>query len=187
MTAAGGMAGPAPADLAARAADRVLAGLADDAQPGVVVDAPPGAGKSALVVRAVASLAGAGEQVMAVAQTNGQVDDLTSRLALAAPGLAIGRLCGQDYVPTPTVTRHETVSLSSRASDLAGCAVVAGTAAKWATVTQGWWPWAVVDEAYQMRSDMLLQIAGRFGRALFVGDPGQLDPFSRLRSNGGLA
>jgi hypothetical protein len=29
-----------------------------------------------------------------------------------------------------------------------------------------------------MRSDMLLLIAARFERALFVGDPGQLDPFS---------
>ena len=31
-----------------------------------------------------------------------------------------------------------------------------------------------------MRSDMLLRIAGRFDRALFVGDPGQLDPFSTV-------
>jgi hypothetical protein len=29
-----------------------------------------------------------------------------------------------------------------------------------------------------MRSDMLLRVAGRFERGLFVGDPGQLDPFS---------
>ncbi len=31
-----------------------------------------------------------------------------------------------------------------------------------------------------MRSDMLLRIANRFSRALFVGDPGQLDPFSTI-------
>ena len=53
------------------------------------------------------------------------------------------------------------------------------TAAKWAHV-KGVEPWrhAIVDEAYQMRSDALLAVAGLFERALFVGDPGQLDPFS---------
>ena len=33
-----------------------------------------------------------------------------------------------------------------------------------------------------MRSDMLLLIAARFERALFVGDPGQLDPFSVIET-----
>ena len=57
------------------------------------------------------------------------------------------------------------------------------TAAKWATVSEGRWPWAIVDEAYQMRSDALLRVAGRFERALFVGDPGQLDPFSMVEAD----
>jgi hypothetical protein len=57
--------------------------------------------------------------------------------------------------------------------------IVLSTAAKWAHV-KGVEPWrhAIVDEAYQMRSDALLAVAGLFERALFVGDPGQLDPFS---------
>jgi len=147
---------------------------------GVVVDSPPGAGKSSLVVRAAADLAAAGEPVMVVAQTNGQVDDLVDRLAVAAPRLTIGRLSATDYAPTPRVWRHLTVSVAQRVDDLAGCLVIAGTAAKWALVTTGTWPWAVIDEAYQMRSDTLLRIAGRFERALFVGDPGQLDPFSTV-------
>jgi hypothetical protein len=58
--------------------------------------------------------------------------------------------------------------------------VTIGTAAKWATVAEGTWAWAIVDEAYQMRSDALLRVASRFDRALFVGDPGQLDPFSTV-------
>jgi hypothetical protein len=33
-----------------------------------------------------------------------------------------------------------------------------------------------------MRSDLLLRIANRFERALFVGDPGQLDPFSTVET-----
>jgi hypothetical protein len=60
--------------------------------------------------------------------------------------------------------------------------VIIATAAKWATVTGRTWPWAIIDEAFQMRSDMLLLIAGRFERALFVGDPGQLDPFSVIET-----
>jgi len=184
MTAAGPATGHvSAAELAAAAVADVLADLADlhsRGQRAVVVDSPPGAGKSALVVRAAAELASAGQPVMVVAQTNGQVDDLVDRLATAAQGMAIGRLSGQDYQPVPRVTRHAGVSVAHRVRDLAGCPVMAGTAAKWATVGDGSWPWAIIDEAYQMRSDMLLRIAGRFDRALFVGDPGQLDPFSTV-------
>jgi len=171
--------------LAERAVAGVLADLAEldglsGHRRGVVVDSPPGAGKSSLVVRATATIAEAGEPVMVVAQTNGQVDDLVDRLAVAAPRLLIGRLSAHDYLPTARVTRHVTVSVAQRADDLADCAVIVATAAKWAMVPSGTWPWAVVDEAYQMRSDTLLRIAGRFDRALFVGDPGQLDPFSTV-------
>lgn len=187
------------ASLAVAAADQVIADLAAGHRA-VVVDSPPGAGKSALVVRAARALAGAGEPVMLVAQTNGQVDDLVDRLASAAlvrsgsAGLAgaagaagavagpIGRLCGQDYVPSARVRRHAGVTVSTEIGDLADCVVVVGTAAKWATVRAGAWScaWAVVDEAYQMRSDLLLRIAGQFDRALLVGDPGQLDPFATV-------
>ncbi len=173
------------AELSAAAVDEVLADLAGlagltERRRGVVVDSPPGAGKSALVVRAAADLAAAGEPLMVVAQTNGQVDDLVDRLAAAAPDLAIGRLSAQDYRPAPQVARHVTVSVAQRVHDLAGCQVVIGTAAKWATVGDGQWPWAIIDEAYQMRSDTLLRFASRFRRGLFVGDPGQLDPFSTI-------
>ena len=60
--------------------------------------------------------------------------------------------------------------------------MILATAAKWATVKDRRWAWAIVDEAYQMRSDMLLLIADRFDRAVFVGDPGQLDPFSVIET-----
>jgi len=57
---------------------------------------------------------------------------------------------------------------------------VVAPAAKWATLSDpaAARPWAIIDEAYQMRSDMLLRIAHLFDKALFVGDPGQLDPFT---------
>ncbi|WP_426509657.1 AAA family ATPase [Dactylosporangium sp. McL0621] len=150
--------------------------------PGVVVDSPPGAGKSTLVVRAARHIAESGDPLAIVAQTNEQVDDLIANLARSAPTLPIGRLSAQGYVPVPRIATHNNVTVDNAIAGLAGSAVVIGTAAKWSTLTQGAWPWAIVDEAYQMRSDGLLQIAGRFDRTLFVGDPGQLDPFSTVET-----
>jgi len=158
----------------------VLAALGGGAHRGVVVDSPPGAGKSTLVVRAAAALVRSGEPLIVVAQTNEQVDDLVVRLATAEPDLAIGRLSAQDYLPPARLGGLPSLTVATRVSDLPGCQVIIGTAAKWATVPDGCWPYAIVDEAYQMRSDMLLRIANRFERALFVGDPGQLDPFSTI-------
>ncbi|HEX6498734.1 MAG TPA: AAA family ATPase [Micromonosporaceae bacterium] len=162
--------------------EAILADLAGQHR-GVVVDSPPGAGKSTLVVRAAATLAATGLPLIVVAQTNEQVDDLIDRLAGFAPKLAIGRLSAQDYRPAERVARHGSVSVATRVEELRGSTVMIGTAAKWATVNQGRWPWAIVDEAYQMRSDALLRIAPRFERALFVGDPGQLDPFSTVETD----
>lgn len=176
---------PAPRDPAAEAAavtEAILRDTLHGASRGVVVDSPPGAGKSTLVVRAARELAAAGESLMVVAQTNAQVDDLADRLATADPGLAIGRLHGADSPPDPLLDRHPSIVKSAKVGDLAQQKVVIATSAKWAYVktTDLTSPWrhAIVDEAYQMRSDALLQVAGLFERALFVGDPGQLDPFS---------
>ncbi|MCZ7425486.1 AAA family ATPase [Micromonospora sp. WMMA1949] len=161
---------------------RVLRDLRDGTHRGVVVDSPPGAGKSTLVVRAAIETAATGDPLMIVAQTNEQVDDLIDRLGRKAPELRVGRLSATDYRPTERVTAHPAVRVAAKVADLGGPAVTMGTAAKWATVTEGNWPWAIVDEAYQMRADALLRVAGRFERALFVGDPGQLDPFSTVET-----
>src|SRR5690606_31020904 len=120
------------------------------------------------------------ERLMIVAQTNEQVDDLVDRLARRRPDLPLGRLSASGYLPSERVLAHPKAQVAQKADDLAEHPVVIATAAKWATLADGSWPWAIVDEAYQMRSDMLLRIAGRFERALFVGDPGQLDPFSTV-------
>ncbi|WP_371484608.1 AAA family ATPase [Kitasatospora sp. NBC_00315] len=146
---------------------------------GVVVDSPPGAGKSTLVVRAARELVGAGERLMIVAQTNNQVDDLVDRLAEKAPDLTIGRLHAGDSRPAAQALRHANVTAADKVADLAELDVVISTSAKWQWVnTETPWRHAIVDEAYQMRSDALLAVARLFERALFVGDPGQLDPFT---------
>ena len=168
------------------AADAAVAAILDaavrpgpGAPRGVVVDSPPGAGKSTLVVRAARELVAAGERLMIVAQTNSQVDDLVDRLAEKGPDLTIGRLHAGDGRPAPEALRHPGVTASEKVADLLELDVVVSTAAKWQWVrTEAPWRHAIVDEAYQMRSDALLAVARLFERALFVGDPGQLDPFT---------
>ncbi|MEV6524891.1 AAA domain-containing protein [Longispora sp. NPDC051575] len=158
--------------------EAILADLTGTTHRGVVVDSPPGAGKSTLVVRAALHLTG---DLMIVAQTNEQVDDLIDRLATKDPTVTIGRLSSSAYRPSERVTR-DNVRIGQKVAQLDGARVTIATAAKWGTLTEGSWPWAIVDEAYQMRSDALLRIAPRFERALFVGDPGQLDPFSTVEA-----
>ncbi|MGW9395496.1 AAA domain-containing protein [Streptomyces sp. NPDC055642] len=169
-----------PGSAATRATDAILHDTLHGTARGVVVDSPPGAGKSTLVVRAALELAEAGRPLMVVAQTNAQVDDLVLRLAEKNPDLPVGRLHSSDTDPyDKALDALDHVRKSSKAGDLTGLPVVISTAAKWAHV-KGVEPWqhAIVDEAYQMRSDALLAVANLFERALFVGDPGQLDPFS---------
>ncbi|MFI2366941.1 AAA family ATPase [Streptomyces sp. NPDC018833] len=173
-----------PSAEAARATAGILHDTLHGGARGVVVDSPPGAGKSTLVVRAALELAAAGRPLMVVAQTNAQVDDLVLRLAEKEPELPVGRLHSNDSDPyDKALDVLDNVRTSAKAGDLAGLDVVVSTAAKWAHV-QNVEPWrhAIVDEAYQMRSDALLAVAGLFERALFVGDPGQLDPFSIVGS-----
>ncbi|AQS69442.1 AAA domain-containing protein [Streptomyces pactum] len=173
-----------PGAEAARATAAILHDTLHGTERGVVVDSPPGAGKSTLVVRAALELAEAGRPLMVVAQTNAQVDDLVLRLAEKNPDLPVGRLHSSDADPyDKALDDLASVRKSAKAADLAGQAVVLSTAAKWAHVpVDEPWRHAIVDEAYQMRSDSLLAVAGLFERALFVGDPGQLDPFATVGS-----
>ncbi|MDV9169026.1 AAA family ATPase [Streptomyces sp. W16] len=161
--------------------------LDGDSSRGIVVDSPPGAGKSTLVVQAARHLVARGEPVMIVAQTNEQVDDLAERLVRDQPGLAVGRLLRTGGSLSPRLAEHADVVIGAeRVADLRPLPpIVIATAAKWAWSKEedGHWPIAIVDEAYQMRSDALLACAGLFDNALFVGDPGQLDPFSSVETD----
>ncbi|MBM2621055.1 ATP-binding protein [Actinoplanes sp. LDG1-06] len=172
-----------PAFLSEQATLAILDDFRSGQHRGVVVDSPPGAGKSTLVVRAAAELVEDGQRLMIVAQTNEQVDDLTVNLAGRLPGALIGRLSGGSYVRSERLARLANVACDTAVAALTGCAVTIATAAKWAYVKDHSWEWAIVDEAYQMRSDALLAVAPRFERALFVGDPGQLDPFSVVEND----
>lgn len=167
----------------AKASDKVKRAARRDLEatdhPAVVVDSPPGAGKSTFVVETARRLARDHGQVPIVAQTNAQADDLVVKL-LEKGRQRIGRLTGSSS--KPELPRDPRLDIKNKIDDLAECDVVVATAAKWAYVGSTIEPYAVgiVDEAYQMRSDQLLYVAQIFDRALFVGDPGQLDPFSPI-------
>ncbi|MEU5425267.1 AAA family ATPase [Streptomyces olivoreticuli] len=176
-----------PGARADRAVAGILASLDTSTGRGVVVDSPPGAGKSTLVKRATGHLTAAGHQLMIVAQTNEQVDDLVDNIAREYPHLALGRLHASDFALPERVRWHANVTGSKDVTDLRDLPVVVSTAKKWSYVSIDKcapWRWAIVDEAYQMRSDALLATAPLFGpedsRVLFVGDPGQLDPFATV-------
>jgi hypothetical protein len=156
----------------------VLRILTTGTQPGVVLNSPPGAGKSTAVSYMAGQLSGHGEQVRVVAQTNSQVDDLVAKIAAQDPGITVGRYTAFGYT-APASLASAQVLVANRFADLRHADVVVATAAKWLDpVMTEPGPWAIVDEAYQMRSDTLLRLAPMFDRAAFVGDPGQLDPFS---------
>ncbi|MFF3286438.1 AAA family ATPase [Streptomyces sp. NPDC003023] len=179
-----------PGALADRAVAGILSGLDTATGRGVVVDSPPGAGKSTLVKRATGHLTAAGHQLMVVAQTNEQVDDLVDNIAREYPDLALGRLHASTFTLPERVLRHANVTGSKDVTALRDLPVVVSTAKKWSYVSADKcapWQWAIVDEAYQMRSDALLATAPLFSeddsRVLFVGDPGQLDPFATVETD----
>ncbi|MFF0572067.1 AAA domain-containing protein [Streptomyces sp. NPDC004041] len=175
---------PSPQQQMDQAARAVLEQLPTLIHRGLVVDSPPGAGKSTLVARAADTLAQSSTPCPVIAQTNSQVDHLVRRFARHHRHLRTARLTATDYTVPHDLQAHPGIRIGTRIEALEKTAdVIVGTAMKWATVTDRRWPWAIIDEAYQMRSDTLLWTAGIFERALFVGDPGQLDPFSEVATD----
>lgn len=169
------------AEAAAATREEIWATVATGTRS-ALVDSPPGAGKSTLV-REIGRRAQQRAQVPVVVQTNDQADDMirgfiADQYRGAAP-VRVGRLHGGDYVRPADLGTQPGITFSKSITDLNNSNVVVATAAKWATVSvDGAWPFAIVDEAYQMRSDALLPIGVMMDSLLLVGDPGQLAPFT---------
>ncbi|MGW2056743.1 AAA domain-containing protein [Streptomyces sp. NPDC001840] len=175
---------PSPQQQMDQAVRAILEQLSTLTHRGIVVDSPPGAGKSTLVARAADTLAQSSAPCLVIAQTNSQVDHLVRRFTRHHPHLRTARLTATEHTVPHDLQAHPGVRIGTRIEALEKTAdVIVGTAMKWATVTDRRWSWAIIDEAYQMRSDMLLWNASLFDRALFVGDPGQLDPFSAVATD----
>lgn len=159
----------------------------------VIVEAPPGAGKSTLTVSVAKSLIDqdASLPLAIVTQTNEQADDLVVSFAKRYPGLEVARMVGGDG-PSGAIENlvadDGSVQVVKQTDDIprGGARIVVSTARKWQYERSRRqkagrlpaYPVALIDEAYQMRSDMLLGIADLCETLLCVGDPGQLDPFT---------
>lgn len=170
-----------PAELAAQALEAVWRAV-DAGEAAVLVDSPPGAGKSTLV-REVGRRAARRTQVPIVAQTNEQADDmvrglLRDKASGLGTGLVVGRLHAATYSPPDDLARDPSVVLSGDIGRFTDVDLVVSTARKWAHVGTGRWPFGIIDEAYQMRSDDLIPVGAMVDRLLLVGDPGQLSPFT---------
>lgn len=159
----------------------------------VLAEAPPGAGKSTLTVSVAKALIAQekGLRLAIVTQTNEQADDLVGSLARAGCRATVARMVGGSGPSAAIANLARTgVRVGKRTDDpeVAAARIVVSTARKWQyersrlqrSGTGSAYPIALIDEAYQMRSDMLLGIADLFETLFCVGDPGQLDPFTTV-------
>jgi hypothetical protein len=171
---------------AVAAADGVVDDLIDAARARAerarLTKAPAGAGKTGAVTRLVDALADDDAHVGVIAQTNEQAFDLVGRIAAIAPKRQVAFLHAAGVVLPPdkhlsNVTLVDTKNLDS-------AKVIVATADKWAFsvahIPEGRFDAGVVDEGYQMQSAKLLRISDLFPMLDFLGDPGQLDPFSTV-------
>ena len=179
------------ADYTERVVEEIGRAGPDDA---VLVEAPPGAGKSSLVVSATDALVSHDSQLRlpVVTQTNEQADDLVLAIRSRHPDIVVARLHGSSGAPSnamlgavgPNLVLHH----DHDSPDVRRAQVIVATARKWEFARSKQqqngnirkYDLALIDEAYQMRSDALLGIAGFFDRLMCVGDPGQLDPFTTV-------
>src|SRR5690606_23656187 len=135
----------------------------------VLVEAPPGAGKTSLTVSVSNELVSLDSNLRLpiVTQTNEQADDLVLSLRKKHPNLVIARLYGNSGPSSAMVAAAgPNLVLSSKHDDedVQNASVVVSTARKWEYVRsqrqekgQRWsYDLALIDEAYQMRSDALL-------------------------------
>lgn len=173
----------AAASHAAAAAREAIWRSVASGEKTTLVDSPPGAGKSTLV-RDIGRRACHSSQVPIIVQTNDQADDMVRGFSTDATqrdtgGVRIGRLHKQSYAVPADIQTHSAVVYSNNLADLASCGIIISTAAKWATLDlKRTWPFIIIDEAYQMRSDALLPVGMTSESLLLVGDPGQLSPFT---------
>ena len=139
-----------------------------------VVKAPPGSGKSHNLVHALAELIDAPVRIAIAAQTNNQVDDLSTQIADAFVHADIVRFSSSGYsgsLPSNVVIIDKVESLPS------GPSLVVGTVAKWAiSDVADDYDVLFVDEAWQMTWADFLTLRDVASRYVLIGDPGQIPP-----------
>jgi len=114
------------------------------------------------------------------------VDASVLAVALADDGFSVGRLVAEKAEPNAVarIAGRPGAAIARQIGQLSSCEAIVAPADKWVFLNGPWnpsvphWPLALIDEAFQMRADNLFRMANFFDRALPVGDPGQLDPFT---------
>lgn len=158
----------------------------------VIAEAPPGAGKSTLTASVTNALLSQSKKLRlaVVTQTNEQADDLAESLVERYRDLKVARLVsgGGPSAQMDALSQSTSLIIGTQSDDAntRRARVVVSTARKWqyersrlqSQDALRCFPFALIDEAYQMRSDALLGIADLFETLFCVGDPGQLDPFT---------
>jgi hypothetical protein len=182
MSATGILSGAEARAAADAVVDELIEAAKDGRDRARLTKAPAGAGKTGAVTRLVDALADEDANVGVIAQTNEQAFDLVSRIADIAPGREISFLPASG-IQLPADKDRANVSIVE-AKKLGDANVIVATADKWAYsvahINDGRFDFGVVDEGYQMQSAKLLRIADLFPTLDFLGDPGQLDPFSTV-------
>lgn len=169
-------------EASAAAVDDVLAHMDGSGWRLILVDSPPGAGKSTLVATIADMRTNKyGDQVPVITQTNDQADDLVRSLATRLVGTdrIVGRLHARNYTPPADLQTLQGVRFDHDVNVLSDCAVLIAPIRKWAYVDRrDPWPYAIIDEAYQVSSHDLISVGDMFNAYVAVGDPGQLSPWS---------
>jgi len=175
-----------PSGRAEAVIDDILRALYGPA-PYVVVYAPPGSGKTTLVgAIAVQEMALLGGRAVIATQTKEQTWDVARRLASSSASalpLPVTLYLSATVTAPDDILALPSVRIARDGRDIAGGPIIViANAAKLAhLVTADAAPFTllIVDEAYQLADYRFAQIAGLAGRIVLVGDPGQIDPFTR--------
>lgn len=170
----------ADAEEAARAVRRTQFGERSGL---ALVDAVPGAGKTTVAVDTASDVAGYGERVAIVTNSNAQSFDVFARVVAARPPGVPVSLLVRESLPLPAEVQSllgRGVGFVTKPEQLPqGRFIVVGNAAKVASVRQHLRPLVdllVCDEFFQMSDAQAERVLGIGRRVLGVGDPGQIDP-----------
>lgn len=149
----------------------------------VVLDSPPGAGKTGVIeYLAIQSAWRHGERCAVATQTNAQVFDVVERLATGWPARPVWAFVREDLHLPETLRSRDNVHLAHEAGDLpSDPCVVVGNSSKWSFWPDGrWFDLLLVDEAYQLRDALFVQVSSMASRHVLVGDPGQIAPVTSV-------
>lgn len=167
-----------------RALDDLSSGAG--AQRAIAVKAPAGAGKSSFISRAVGRARGTGQRVAVVAPTNEQAFGLAHAIAIQHPNLTVSFMPASNRVLPAATADLPNVIPHIDAQQANNCELVVATLDKlgdWrARRILKAFDALLIDEAFQANSPQYFAVSDLAPLHLTVGDGGQLNPFSTIKT-----